>query len=256
MISLKRGRRAVLCPHCGQRVARLKRCEACGMRLRHFRRSRIIRFTVFVAVMAGLFFFQIVHSSKKPTDIRIREISPLLNFSTVRVEGVLERGAKKMKSGAVLYLINDGTGTLAAFDSTLQAGELPRDGCRVAAVGSLSVGIGNDRRLNIHTIDLMESGSDESMKGLCGHASSCVGQRIAVTGTVFRAWVPEKGSRAPYKLVLKDNSGELDVVHWLSGVPEIRAGDTVEVSGVVNRYQGNLQVKVFAPGDIRLHSAE
>lgn len=221
------------------------------MRLSRLRRSSLLRLAGFVVFMAGLFLFQIIHSTKNPTHIRIDEISPLLNFSTVRVQGALVRNARELKSGAVFYLINDKTGTLAAFDANPAEGPLLVAGCEVKVIGSLNVGIGNDRRLNIESITVLDAESGRSTNGLRSVTASRAGERVCLVGSVLHSWAPEAGSRAPYKIVLADAGGELDVVHWLSDVPGIKEGDRVEVSGVVSVYKGEVQVKVYRSGDIR-----
>jgi hypothetical protein len=224
------------------------------MRLRRSSPDRLVRFAAFSGVMAVLFVIRMVSSAKEPPLIRIQDITPLKNFSTVCIEGVLERDARMLKSGSVYYLINDGSGTLAAFDRFAVSNSLPRAGSTVWVEGSLSVGAGNNRRLNANRVQVVEaSRHPRPAGGLAGIDRNHAGQTVHVKGRVCRAWVPREGSRAPYKIILKDTHGELDVVHWLSDAPRVGEGDLVEVSGVVCVYQGELQVKVLRTSDMRLH---
>ena len=247
MFSLKRGKGAVCCPHCGERVPASDRCEACGMLLQRWRRKDVIRFLLFAGFICFLFVFQIVHSRREPKRVHIREINPLLNFWTVRVDGTLKSDARLMKSGSLFYVIDDGSGTLAVFD--LNVGKDLKAGDRVSVVGSLQVGAGNNRRLQAKQVDVFP---DESGGGLADIHSGMIGEQVSVTGIVVRVWAPKSGSRAPHKIILEDADAELDVVHWLSGVPEITIGDEVCVSGKVGEYKGELQLKVVRASDLKV----
>jgi hypothetical protein len=222
------------------------------MKMRRWPRREFIRFLLFAGFIVILFIGQIIVSRREPRFVRIHEINPLLNFWTVRVEGRLQSDTRLLKSGSLFYLVNDGTGSLAVFDQRVEGSGLLKAGSPVSVVGTLQVGAGNNRRLQVRQLVVYPSGDGG---GLADIHTGMAGERVSITGRVVRAWVPESGSRAPYKIVLEDRGTEIDVVHWLSGAPEILVGDDVAVSGRVGQYRNDLQVKVSRSSDLQVLNA-
>ena len=171
-----------------------------------------------VAALGALLLLQYGAKKRNPLLISIGSISPLMNFKAVRVEGLLESGARQLRSGSVLYVIDDGTGVLSVFSDASTGAKLPMAGSRVAAIGNLSVGIGNNVRMQAGSIELLEEPPAENYISefrLSDITAELVDVRITAFGTVFKVWKPRPGSKAPYKIILSDPSGTLDVVHWL-----------------------------------------
>ena len=77
------------------------------------------------------------------------------------------------------------------------------------------------------------------------------GERVTVYGRVSAVWKPKADSRAPYKIVLQDYSGSLDVVHWQEDHANVRVEDELEITGAVTLYDGRLQLKVRKAEDIQ-----
>jgi len=77
------------------------------------------------------------------------------------------------------------------------------------------------------------------------------GDRITVQGTVGNVWEPA-GKRAPYTVILRDQSGTLEVVHWLEGPLGIAVGNLVECTGTIDLYRGQLQLRLWRKGDLQL----
>jgi len=204
------------------------------------RRTRIkrLRSAVFVIVVPGLFLASLYTSRRVPPLVRIGEIKPFMSFSTVRVQGILESDARALRDGVVLYLIADETGSLPIF-SRAPAEELPRAGNWVVATGCLSVGAGNQARMNVH-----DTGQIKAL----GKPAPTI-----VRGQVSEVRAPPPDSRAPYRIVLAVPSGSLEVVHWFPPEHRVAVGDRVEIKGTIGFYKGRMQLKVRNPGDIRLH---
>ncbi|MCF7816516.1 MAG: OB-fold nucleic acid binding domain-containing protein [Kiritimatiellales bacterium] len=179
-----------------------------------------------------------------------------MNFSMVRVQGVLASDARLLRDGTVLYMVDDGTGTLSAFLGQSPPGNLPKEGSRIAVAGSLSVGAGNNIRMRVRSADDTEIDSGEppaaflSDSKLSDLAAGQQGTRMTVCGTVSKVWSPAPGSKAPHKIVLSDPSGSLEVVHWFEPKHAIALGDELEIRGTVDVYKGRLQLKVWEAGDI------
>jgi hypothetical protein len=227
------------------------------MRMGKFNKHRLLRFLTLGSAIIGLVLLNHYVSNRPPRLVRIGEISALMNFSVVRVEGVLESEARSLRNGTVMYVINDETGILPVFSSPPPDGKLPRAGSRVSVVGNLSVGAGSNVRLRVqvgeHVAVISEPLENAfiSESDLGNLSEKQAGSRITVYGRVSRIWKPRAGSRAPYKIVLEDHSGSLDIVHWLKKPPSVSEGDEVAVTGLMGVYQGRLQLKLQRTDDIK-----
>lgn len=80
-------------------------------------------------------------------------------------------------------------------------------------------------------------------------ASCHQGDRITVTGWVSDIWEPA-GKRAPHTVILRDQSGVLEVVHWLQPPLRISIGDSVECIGTIDLYRGQLQLRLWNISDM------
>jgi len=201
-------------------------------------RIKRLRTAAFILVVSGLLLVSLYTSHREPPLVRIGEIKPVMNFSTVRVQGVLESDARQLQSGSVLYMIADETGSLPVFINPVPAGDLPAAGSRVAATGHLSVGAGNQARMRVH---------DAGQIKVLGKLPPTI-----VCGQVSKVWSPPPDSRAPYRITLARPEGSLEVVHWFTPEHQVAVGDRLEAKGNLGSYKGRLQLKVRKAGDIRL----
>ncbi|VGO22839.1 OB-fold nucleic acid binding domain-containing protein [Pontiella sulfatireligans] len=237
--------RQVECPHCGRLTGAEPRCPHCGVRLK--KRKGVRWFCIAAATTGFLVLLALCSVRREPPLVRIGEIRPIMNFSTVRIQGVLESDARRMGGGEVLYVVGDGTGSLAVFVSDPGDERLPRAGNSVAASGSLSIGSGGEVRMRARSV---EAQAADGGSGLVLFHAGMKGERATVTGRVARVFAPRAGTKAPFKIVLEDAGGTLDVVHWLENAPDVKAGDELEVRGTVNIYKGAVELKVWSAEDI------
>ncbi len=163
-----------------------------------------------------------------------------MNFSKVRVQGVLKSDARMLRGGAALYLIADESGSLPVFLTHAPEGKLPQAGCHMVATGRLNVGTGNQLRMRVRNAGqiVVEEAAPS----------------IVVHGQVSEVWFPPKDSKAPHKISLITPDGSLEIIHWFIPEREVEAGDLLEVSGTLGFYKGRKQLKVRKPSDIRLQS--
>ena len=245
----------VHCPHCGHFSGPADRCENCGMRLEKQMGLKALRRAALAVAIGGLFLLHLYATHRELPLVRIGEITPVMNFATVRVQGVLESDARTLRSGSVLYVIDDGSGTLPLFLNRAPAGKLPRAGNRVAATGSLSVGAGNKIRMSAQTVELLDAAVPDAFVSdlkLSDITAKQKGDRMTVSGRVSKVWNPRPGSKAPHKIILADQSGSLEVVHWFAPERPVEVGDELEIRGMVDLYEGQLQLKVWEAKDIRV----
>ncbi len=240
------------CPHCGRFVGPAARCAHCGMRVEKRMGLKVLRLSAVVVAVAGLLLLHSYARSRALPVVRIGDISPAMNFARVRIEGVLESDARRLRSGSVLYVVDDGTGTLAVFSNDAPDGRLPLAGSPVAVSGNLSVGVGNEVRLRAQAVEVsVDDSIPVAGTKLAEITADRKGERMAVVGRVSKVWAPRAGSNSPYKLVLADESGTLEVVHWLADAPSVAVGDVVEIFGTIGVYKDQVQLKVWEAAQIR-----
>ncbi|MDF7806751.1 hypothetical protein P4E94_04820 [Pontiellaceae bacterium B12219] len=248
------GKNDVQCPHCGHFTGPASRCAHCGLRLEKRMGLKRLRTAAVVVAIGGLFLLQLYAKKSEIPMVSIHQISPVMNFATVRVEGTLESDARNLRSGSQLYVIDDGTGTLAVFanDSTIE--KLPGAGSRVAVTGNLNVGAGHEVRMQARSVEVLDAPVADGFISefrLADITAEQVDERITVFGTVSKVWKAEAGSKAPSKIILTDSSGSLEVVHWLKEPIEVEAGDSVEITGTVGLYREKLQLKLWNAEDFQ-----
>jgi len=245
------GKNEVQCPYCGQFVGPASpRCAHCGMRLEKRMNLCFLRRVAVGVAVGGLFLLHLYAAHSELPLIEIGTISPVMNFVSVRVVGVLETDARKQRSGSVLYVINDGTGILPVFLNRASEGRLLKAGSRVVATGSLSVAAGRNVRMRAQSVDAEEAPGANAM--LNDITAGQEGARMTVVGRVSSVWKPRPDSKAPHKIVLEYSGGSLDLVYWFSLGREVVAGDDLEVRGTVVLYKGAVQLKVWDAADLKI----
>lgn len=196
-----------------------------------------LRAAAFVVVVSGLSLAALYANRREPAFVRISEIRPVMNFSTVRVQGVIESEARVLRDGTVLFLVADETGSLPVFLNRSSAELLPRAGNRVDVTGVLNRSAGNLVSMRVHRPGQIEV-LEENVP-------------ISVRGQVVEVRSPPPDSRAPYRLILDRPEGRVEVIHWFAPEQQAAVGERVEVQGTIGFYRGRMQIKVRAPGNIR-----
>jgi DNA/RNA endonuclease YhcR with UshA esterase domain len=219
---------------------------------------RVLRISALVVATFGLFLLHLYATHRELPLVRIGEVTPMMNFAPVRVEGVLKSDARRIRSGSALYLVDDGTGTIPVFFNRPTGEKLPKAGTRVSVVGNLGVGAGNKVRLSGQSIQWLPGRLEQQIPGqkLSDITPEQNGEPITVYGRVSKVWNPRPDSKAPHRIILSDSSGSLDVVHWF--VPELplAVGDELKIRGTVGVYDGKVQLKVWQAEDIQPLEAE
>lgn len=216
---------------------------------------RVGRAGFFLIATGALMVIHVHGRNRVPPLVEIGDISPRMNFSTVRVEGVLADNARPLRDGVGFYAIDDGTGTLAVFLADAPPGLLRKAGSRVSATGSLAIGAGPQIRLRVASADCMvflDPSGQAPSHGLAAITVERKGERVTVRGRVARSWHPPPGSKAPRKLVLRDDAGTLDAIYWLDEPIPAAVGDDVEVRGSIDDYKGTVQLRIWRAEDVRV----
>lgn len=213
-----------------------------------------MRWSAWGFVILGFFAGSLYQSQHEAPQVQIGNITPLKNFSSLRVHGWLEADARQLHSGSVLYIINDGTGVLPIFLAQPPEGNLPRAGQHLSAIGRLNVGTRNELRLRVqHATDLALTPE----KFIADFRISEVGVKhegtyLTVWGRVSKVWHPPVRSKAPHRIILVDPSGSLEVISWFHPGENIKVGRLLKIEGILARYRGRLQLKIKHRKDITL----
>jgi DNA/RNA endonuclease YhcR with UshA esterase domain len=84
---------------------------------------------------------------------------------------------------------------------------------------------------------------------------TAIGKKVRIRGTVTE-FTPSPAPRVPERMVLKDHTGEIEVVYWSDVIEKLPAsrkaviGQPYEATGVIGEWRGKLQLKVTEVEDI------
>ena len=224
---------------------------------RRMKRLRIVAWALFAA---GLFLFSLYTNRQERPLVQIGKIKPSMNFSTICVRGILASDARKLQSGEILYMVDDGTGKLPVFLAQASEEKLPKAGSRVIVEGNISMGAGHAIRMRTPSAGQIVVEPLIPMEEVIGKprladvTADRKGERVVICGQVSKVWTARLDSKAPHKIVLTDPSGSLDVIHWFEPKLALALGDVLEVRGMVDVYRGHPQLKVWEADHIRLWS--
>jgi len=259
------GSNLLQCPHCGHFTGPLSRCSHCGHRLGKRLKLRTLRSAALFAALGGLFLLHLYALQSEIPLIRIADIKPTMNFAFIRIQGTVKQDAKLTKSGGMFVPMEDGSGTISVFlgkpqtEDLTRAGIFPHAGDRIIVAGTLNVDADRDITLRVQSAGQVEIEPMEVSKiavseiySLKDHVPA---QVEAEVGTVTP---PPEGSRAPWTVEIKDDSGSICVVFWqdvfekLENKLQLRSGSAIRVRGIVTSYKGRKQLSVSRAEDIEL----
>lgn len=252
-----------VCPVCSAFAGPHRVCPSCGARLRQRLSLRVFRIASVLLATAGLALLWAAARRSDIPVIRISEIQPTMNFAYVRIEGVAASDTRVFRDGdrvsALRFAVDDGTGTIDVRASRDRAGQLvgegrlPRAGDRVRLAGSLNVSADSA------SIWLQDPGQfhlerqEEEPVALASLSLADVGRNVFLSGEVVSVAEPPPGSRAPWRVRLRDASGEAETVFFeeaargLSDPGALGPGSRLSGTARIGEFRGSLQM-VFAPG--------
>jgi DNA/RNA endonuclease YhcR with UshA esterase domain len=208
-------------------------------------------------LLTALTGFQLQHQLREPPVVPIADIKPYMNFSIIAVRGKLASEPLRLRSGSILFTVDDGTGMLAVFSDAPHQLLTARIGDPVRAEGHLSVGAGRNIRLQVRSADgvVLEQESRKWMNRggavLSRITSARQGDCVTVTGAVHEVRRPAPGSREPHRITLTDGVTCLDTVNWMKQPPDVRPGDRISMTGRVQVYKGRVELRLMDGAEIR-----
>ena len=244
----------------------------CGVQVECPVRIRLLRYAALVLASAGLILLYLYSLDRDIPSVRIREITPAMNFACVRIEGEVTGDAYIFRSGGIVFNLRDSSGEIAVMGGRAQAealasaGKIPRRGDRAEVTGTLSAGAGQEPKLRMQSAARLVLNRKRAVR-LPTENPFCIrlkditaakkGMPVTVTGTVRSVNIPGPGARTPYVLTVEEEGAELAVVFWEGVVQGLGntlpvPGKRVRISGRVDVYKDTVQLKVQEAGDLRV----
>ncbi|MCK5844871.1 MAG: OB-fold nucleic acid binding domain-containing protein, partial [Victivallales bacterium] len=130
-----------------------------GSQVKRPLRVRALQIASLVLAVGGLILLYLYSVNRDIPTVRVSEITPTMNFATVKISGKVTRDAYIFKSGGVIFNLHDGSGEVAVMGGRAQtealetAGKLPRRGDRVEVAGSLSVSADREVKLRMQSAE-------------------------------------------------------------------------------------------------------
>lgn len=248
-----------VCPSCGREVGSHVTCPHCGANLKRRLTLSLFGLLAIVLAVGGLALLYTVSLDTAIPAIRIGQIQAAMNYAYVRVEGEVTRLPKfDPDSESLTFWIDDGTGRMrvSAFKSDARAlidsGRVPLLGDRVSVEGVLGI---RDEvpALTINSVDslrLTRLTDTATPRDLSSITAADAMKAVTVRGQV-RAVREPGAAGGPRLITIRDATGEIDVaidkaVEALGApAPEVKVGDSIEVTGVVTLFEETLQISVM-----------
>ncbi|NOU36960.1 MAG: hypothetical protein HOO88_09350 [Kiritimatiellaceae bacterium] len=241
-----------------------------GQQVKRPLRIQVLRYASLVLAFAGLFLLYLFSINREIPLIRIGDVTPTMNFATVRIAGEVTRDAYVFQSGGIVFDMKDGSGEIAVMGGRIQAqaleaaGKLPHSGDRIEVTGSLIVSVDQEPKLRIQSVDQLVlsrkrtiAPSAVSSARIADVTAAHKGEQLTVTGILKTIDIPGPGSKSPYTLTLEENGAKLAVVFWEDVFQRMDKklplpGKLISARGRVGVYKDAVQLKVWEAGDLRV----
>lgn len=152
-----------LCAGCGRYIGAADVCPYCDADSSRPPAFKHLRAMAWILSTAGLATLWAVAGGRDVPDLRVSEITPMMNFATVRITGEVAGKPRTRRRGDQVdytsFSLWDGSGSVrvAAYDSVARdlasRDDAPRKGAGVAVVGRLDVRAGSRPVLRVQTAD-------------------------------------------------------------------------------------------------------
>ncbi len=234
-------------------------------------RIRLLRYASLILATAGLGLLYIYSIQRDIPIVRIAEITPSMNFATVKLSGKILRNAYLFESGGVVFNLADATGEIEILGGREQANalktakKLPQRGDQIDVVGTLRLHADQTMKMRMQSARqlVIKRKSRPSKKDFpCRIPISDVtiaqaDKSVTVIGILQSIEIPKPGSKAPYVLMLAEGDVELPVVFWdpvFQGLERKLPvpGKRICVHGRVKIYKGELELILENANDFRV----
>lgn len=264
---------ASLCPSCGRFVGPKTRCPFCGASI-HARLSlHLFRWGSVAVALLGLLFLYLWAVNRDISKVKIGELVETMNMAYVEVSGTVGNvSAYRDEKDRMEYLtfeLDDGSSRLPArikaYRSVAMAldeqGRLPRRGDKAQVAGSVRFAETGQVELMVQTAEHVRIEKEPAERvELADLDLSLLGETIRVEGRVDAVYAPREGSKAPYKVRLRDEEADAYLVLWSNLYAPLEArglkeGALVRARVAVGEHRGKLQLTPADASDVEIASA-
>jgi len=244
------------CPSCGRFVGAKTHCPYCGAKVAKRMSLVAVRYAAVLLATIGLVCLWAMAKFHDTPVVKIGDLEPTMNFAQIRIDGVADSDMRTFRNGSMGFNISDGTGSLMVFVSQKQGEELRRlgkiphagDAVRMSGTVSLSDKNNSIRLQSVSSFEVVPAPAkpivlgdlDEDLKG----------STFLVQGQVTGFTAPPTGTKRPYSLYLKDDTGTATVTFWqdeydqISDKDALAEGTWLKMRIAVASYRGKMQLKL------------
>lgn len=255
------------CPVCGEYVGAAERCARCGAAPEVRLSLRVFRWAAVGLATAGLGLLFLAARYREIPKLRVGDIERTMNFAYVRMSGVAADDARVFRRGerveSLRFTLRDDTGEIVVRAHGERAREVaerglaPRAGDRVELAGTLQVS-DEGVALRLQSADQLRVERAEVPRVSLAEIGADAEERtVLISGEVVSVQAPRAGSRAPWVVDVRDESGRGRLV-FFGGVrdelpePEALArGSRFEARVTVSSYRGETQLQLLSGRDLR-----
>ena len=266
----------IRCPSCGSFLGTATRCPRCGAAAGKHISVRFFRWAAVVLTVGGLGLLYLMTVKREIPTVRIADVKPTMNFAYIRVTGTVVSETRIFREGnqvrSLRFTIGDGDAELPVTAYRAQAQELvdarrvPHKGDRVSVAGALAITGGKDVLMRIQSPEhvQIEQGAMRALGPVLPIAEvtpELKDKYCTVVGAVRSVRAPRAGSKAPWNVVIRDNTGEGVLVFWDDLAAELKSkkllenGSTVRANVLVDTYRNKVQLKLTSPEDVETVAA-
>ncbi len=224
---------------------------------------RIAAVVLMVAGLAGL--YGAARRQETPR-VRIADIQPTMNFALVRVAGTVSGDSRVFKEAdrvrSVRFTLAEGSDELAVVahpplaEQMVAENRLPRLGDTVDLTGTLTVT--EDRaQLRLQALDLQETPVRQLPRTAIGDlAAMPAGTPVLVEAEITRVDTPAADEKRPWRLLLKDASGQIELSFWddvanaIADREKITPGNPVRVQATTDEYRDRKHLRLNRGQDL------
>lgn len=256
------------CPSCGRFVGAKIHCPYCGAKVAKRMSLVAVRYAAVLLATIGLACLWAMAKFHDTPVVKIGDISPTMNFAQIRVDGTADSDVRTFRNGSMGFNISDGTGTLMVFVSQKQGeelrrlGKLPHAGDAVQLNGTVSLSDKNDslRLQSAASVSVTPAPAKPIALGDLGE--DLAGSAFLIQGQVTGFTAPPTGTKRPYSLYLKDDSGTAAVTFWqdeydaIADKDALAEGTWLRMRISVASYKGKMQLKLSDGTSVEALAAE
>lgn len=242
------------CPSCGRFVGAKSKCPYCSAKVTKRMSLMATRWAAILLATVGMFCLWMMARGKDVPVVKIGDIQPTMNFGQIRVDGQVDTDARITRNGGMSFNVSDGTGSLIVFASQKQAAELrrldkvPLAGDKIIMMGGLSLS-DKDSSMRLQSVSAIQLVRAPTPAMALGDIDdSLVGNSVLVQGQIIDFNPPQAGSKRPYSLRIKDESGTGTITFWQPEYDQIKdkemlVADTyLRLRVSVSEYKGKTQL--------------